>query len=94
MTEKSYIHYGIDDCDETAITIEDLFVVESDRRKGHGKKMVKEVIEYARDNGFKSVNLYANCTDNSITNESLIEFYRSCGFDSHGDCDQLMECAI
>ena len=94
MTDKSYINYYIDDCDDTAITIEDLFIIESDRRKGIGKSMVKEAIEYARDNGFKSVNLYANCTDNSITNESLIEFYRECGFDSHGDCDELMEYTI
>ena len=94
MKDKSYIHYYIDDCDDTALTIEDIFVTESDRRKGLGKKMVKEAIEYARDNNFEKVNLFACSTNGSISDENLVEFYRECGFYSHGDCDQLMEYSI
>ena len=91
---KNYIDYSIDDCDDDAITINDLYIVEGERKKGKGKELVKSVIEYARDNGFLKVNLFVNCTDGSISNDDLIKFYESCGFDSHGDCSELMEYAI
>ena len=48
-------------------------------------------IQYARDNKYKTVGLYAEPqSDNGIDGEALIEFYQSLGFESHGYCTELM----
>ena len=92
--EKAYIRYMEDDANSKAVTIEDIFIPEEQRRKGKGRKLIEEAIEYARDNNYNAVNLYAEPTDESITKDELLEFYRDQGFTSNSDCEELMSITI
>ncbi|WZL73332.1 GNAT family N-acetyltransferase [Clostridiaceae bacterium 35-E11] len=57
------------------LTIDDLFIHEAHRHKGLGKKVVKAIIEYAKNHGMKRVQLLAE-KDNDVANH----VYRKCGF--------------
>ena len=90
MKTKSFINYSVDECDEKELVIDDLYIIPSERRKGKGRELVKEAIFYAMDNDFEKITLFANPTDGTISTQDLVSFYEKCGFNSHGDCDQLM----
>jgi ribosomal protein S18 acetylase RimI-like enzyme len=55
--------------------LEDLFVEESARGKGYGRKLVEAAIERARARGCDRIQLDVN-----KSNEAALELYRSCGF--------------
>jgi len=91
----NYIKYSKDTNDKTELCIDDVYVCTSDRGKGIGRKLVEQAIEYARANGYVTVGLYAEPqSDDGLDGDALIEFYRSCGFVSDGDCDALMTLRI
>ena len=54
---------------------EDLWVRESARRDGHGRRLVEAVIERARERGCKRVELDVN-----DDNEAALGLYVACGF--------------
>ncbi len=95
LQTDSYIKYSQDVVNETELTIDDIFVKKEDRGQGLGRQFVEEAIKYAKDNGYKTVGLYAEPqSDDGLDGDALVEFYRSCGFVSDGDCTQLMTYTI
>ena len=88
---KSYIKYRTDEMDDTELEITDLFVGVTERGQGKGKILVAQAVQYAIDNNYNSIGLYAEPqTNDGLVTSALIAFYESCGFDSNGDCSQLM----
>ena len=47
--------------------------------KGHGSKMMKDIIEYAGANGYKRIEL-----STAIHNDAAIKLYEKCGFKREG----------
>lgn len=93
--ENSFIRFSTSDCDESELVIDSVFVAKKDRGQGIGKSLVKEAIEYAKKNEFKTVGLYAEPqADEGLDGEALIEFYASCGFVSDKNDNQLMTYTI
>lgn len=89
--KKSYIKYSEDVMNPSELTIDDIFVSPEERGQGKGRALVAEAIQFAKDNGYKTVGLYAEPqTDDGLDGDALIEFYRSCGFESDGDATELM----
>ncbi len=89
--DNNYIKVSTDDMNEKELTIDSVFVRPGDRGKGIGRQLVDMAIEYAQNNGYESVGLYAEPqTDDGLDGDALIEFYRSCGFESDSDCNELM----
>lgn len=85
------IKWSISDMDDDELVIDDIYVKPEDRKKGLGKKLVKSAIEYAREKGFKTVGLYAEPqTNDGMDTGELVEWYRSLGFESDPDVDELM----
>lgn len=86
---KSYVEYGTSDCDDNELVLEKVWVDESERNQGIGTKLVKHVIEYGKENGFETIGLYV-CSDGEMSDSQLIDWYSSLGFESDGNCDELM----
>ena len=76
--ENGYIEFAIDECDDNALEIEQVEAFK--KRQGTGNKLVNEVIEYARSNGYDKITLVAHPTDETIEFEDLIKFYENLGF--------------
>ena len=87
---KSYIKYSQDDINEKELVIDMLFVAHKDRGQKKGYELLQEAMDYAWDNGYKNVSLFVEPQENGITEDALVEYYRNFGFESDGDCDQLM----
>lgn len=86
-----YIKYWESDCDEKELEIVKIYVAPENRGNGKGRKLVESAIQYARENGYEKVSLYAYAQeDNGLTTEQLIKWYASMGFESDGDDDSLM----
>ena len=93
--KESYISYSVDCMNDTELEITDIFVIKEDRGQGKGRELVESAIEYARENGYLTVGLYAEPqTDDGLDGDALIEFYRSCGFESDADSNELMTYTI
>jgi len=75
------------------LIIEMLFVEPSMRRLGKGKILLNKAIDYARKKGYKKIGLYAN-SDGGMSTDRLVQWYREAGFDSDGDCNELMSMRI
>ena len=86
---NSYVNYSVSDIDEKELVLEKIFVDENERKQGIGTKLVKHVIQYAKEHDFETVGLYV-CSDGEMNDEQLIEWYSSLGFESDGDDDCLM----
>jgi GNAT superfamily N-acetyltransferase len=72
------------------IVIDLVFVQKEERGQGIGRQLVEWAISYGRSVN-KNIGLYAEPqTDDGLDGDALIEFYRSCGFVSDGDCNELM----
>ena len=92
---KSYIKYQTDEMDDTELEITDLFVAITERGQGKGKILVAQAVQYAIDNNYNSIGLYAEPqTNDGLVTSALIAFYKSCGFNSNGDCSQLMTMSL
>ena len=88
---ENYIKYSVSDCDDKELEVTKVFVSPEQRGNGIGKKLVQEAIDYAKENGFKTVGLYAYPqTKDSLTEEQLINWYSSMGFESDADDSCLM----
>ena len=85
------IKWSISDMDDDELVIDDIYIKPKDRKKGLGKKLVKSAIEFAKEKGFKTVGLYAEPqTNDGMDSGELVEWYRSLGFESDPDVDELM----
>jgi ribosomal protein S18 acetylase RimI-like enzyme len=85
------IKWSISDMDDDELVIDDIYVKPEDRKKGLGKKLVESALEYAKEKGFKTVGLYAEPqTNDGMDTGELVEWYRSLGFESDPDADELM----
>ena len=88
---ENYIKYSVSDCDDKELEITKVFVSPEQRGNGIGKKLVQEAIDYAKEKGYKTVGLYAYPqTKDSLTEEQLINWYSSMGFESDADDSCLM----
>lgn len=81
--EYGFIKYDVDDMNENEIIIELVEVTE--KRKGYGTQLVKEVLNIARREGKKAVTLCAYPQDDSITLDQLVNFYEHIGFEVEYD---------
>jgi len=89
--DKNYVRYSTSDCDNAELVIDDVYVCPEDRGRGLGKELINFVLDYAREKEYESVGLYAEPqSDDGLDGDALIEFYRSLGFESDSDCNQLM----
>lgn len=94
MTKKfkekfGYLDLSESELDKDELIIEMLFVEPSHRRRGKGKILLKRAIDYARKKGYKKIGLYAHA-DGGMSTDRLVQWYRDAGFDSDGDCNELM----
>lgn len=74
------------------LTLEMVWVAPKDRGHGIGTQLVNMAIEYAKEVG-KDLGLYAEpqeAGDNGLSTDALIAFYGGLGFESDGDCSELM----
>ena len=78
--------------EENEMILDILYVDKGHRGKGHAKELVNEFVENARKiEGLTEIGLYAEPqSDDGLSEDLLIQFYVDCGFESHGDCDNLM----
>lgn len=91
MTMEEYIKYSESDCNDKELEITMVYVPQDERSQGIGRKLVESAIEYARQNNYATVGLYAYQQDkDGPTTEELISWYESLGFESDGDDDSLM----
>jgi ribosomal protein S18 acetylase RimI-like enzyme len=60
-----------------AAEIEDLYVIDSARRSGIGRKLVSRALDRARSRGCRIIGLNTN-----ESNVSALSFYKALGFDS------------
>ena len=98
MTKKfkekfGYLDLSRSELDKDELIIEMLFVEPSLRRLGKGKILLKKAIDYAQKKGYKKIGLYAN-SDGGMSTDSLVQWYQEAGFDSDGDCNELMSMRI
>lgn len=88
---KDYIKYWQSDCDEKELEITKVYVSPENRGKGKGRELVKQAIQYAKDNGYETISLYAYAQEEGgLTTEQLVDWYASMGFESDGDDASLM----
>jgi GNAT superfamily N-acetyltransferase len=83
---KSFIKF---DADMDDIVIEKLFVHPSQRGKKLGHKLLDIALDYARENEM-NVSLCAESDEETLSNEKLIKYYEDYGFESDGNCLELM----
>ena len=83
---KSWVQFS-EECGE--IVVDKVFVDPSERGRLRGYKLLDIVLEYARSQNM-NIGLYAESDEETFSNEDLVEYYRNYGFESDGDCDQLM----
>ena len=76
VKENGYLNYSIED-DEVVIDLVEVYT----KRTGTGSELVRELINWARENDYSSIGLCAYPQDDSITLESLVKFYDKLGFD-------------
>lgn len=86
-TRISYSDSGMGD---NQLVIDMVYVAPAERRQGKARKLIAEAIQYARDNGFESVGIWAEPQEDNISKEDLILFYESCGFSRGADYDEDM----
>jgi len=83
---KSYIMFSKEN---NEIVIDKLFVDPNERGQHLGYKLLDVAKKYADKKGL-NLALYAESDDPVFSNYDLVEYYRNYGFESNGDCDQLM----
>ncbi len=87
----SYIRFSQSDMDDNELVIDNVFVQKIERGRGIGRSLVSSVIQYAEENDYATIGLYAEPQSNDgLDGDSLIEFYSSMGFRSDSDDNQLM----
>ncbi len=87
---KSYAQVSQSDTDDNELVLDIVWVAEDQRGQGIGKQLTQMAIDYAREQN-KKLGLYAEPQDgNGLNQEALVEFYRNMGFESDGDCNELM----
>ena len=59
------------------LVLDDLYIREAFRGKGHGKEVIEYLLNYARDKGYKRLQFQSE-----FTNTGAAAFYRSIGFSS------------
>jgi ribosomal protein S18 acetylase RimI-like enzyme len=90
LNEKfGYIVLSRSEEDKDELIIEMIYVEPSMRRLGKGEILLKKAIDYARKKGYKQIGLYAHA-DDGMSTDSLVQWYRDAGFESDGDCNELM----
>jgi ribosomal protein S18 acetylase RimI-like enzyme len=62
-----------------ALTVDDLYIAAPFRRNGIGEKMMEYLIEFAKQNGYRRVQLHAE-----LTNDRAHSLYRKLGFVEEG----------
>ena len=75
--------YALVDIENEEVVISNIKVYE--QRKGTGKELIELIKEYASELDMP-VTLYAEPQDETISDDELIDFYYSCGFELD-DCD-------
>jgi GNAT superfamily N-acetyltransferase len=75
--------------DKDELIIEMIYVEPSMRRLGKGEILLKKAIDFAKKKGYKQIGLYAHA-DDGMSTDRLVQWYRDAGFDSDGDCNELM----
>jgi GNAT superfamily N-acetyltransferase len=77
--ENEYGSCGYCICDDCAM-IYGLYVNEENRRMGHGRELLQEVIKKIREFRYEGyIKIRVEPTENSISVEKLTEFYESMG---------------
>ena len=77
-----YCFYTLNDTETTEPFIYNLFVHEEYRRMGHGKKLLKHIINEIRCTGYEgNIKIEAIPRDNSISLDKLIDLYESLGLE-------------
>lgn len=90
LNEKfGYIVLSRSEFDKEELIIEMIYVEPSMRRCGKGEILLKKAIDYAQKKGYKQIGLYAHA-DGGMSTDRLVRWYRDAGFDSDGDCNELM----
>ena len=77
---------------DDAIEISTLFV--KNRRHGIGTELVKALIKYAKDSGFKHIVVFASPMGDHISEKDLIEFYTKLGFKHDDRVKDSLPCMI
>jgi ribosomal protein S18 acetylase RimI-like enzyme len=92
---KSYIDFSQDDMDESQLCIDMVYVAPEDRGRHLGYTLLDMAKEYARENGYGSMGLYAySQEEGGISDEALVEYYRDYGFESDADDSAMMSMDI
>jgi ribosomal protein S18 acetylase RimI-like enzyme len=77
-TESGYCSYDIDEMEGACIY--NLYVYKDFRRCGKARELLSLAIEEIRSNGYGcQIGIEASPKENSISKESLVDFYRSLG---------------
>lgn len=81
--EFGYCEYGFEhDSLGEYVHIFNLFVCKEFRKNGHAKRLINEAIDKIRETGYLGkIQIVANPSDNSISKEKLIAFYKSLGLE-------------
>jgi len=87
--ENSYVQLSIDDSEDNTLVVDIVCVEELNRGQGIGTQLMRLAIDHAKKND-KKLSLYAEPQDDTVEEDRLIEWYRDLGFESDGDCDNLM----
>jgi ribosomal protein S18 acetylase RimI-like enzyme len=87
--ENSYVQLSIDDSEDNTLVVDIVWVEELNRGQGIGTQLMRLAIDHAKKND-KKLSLYAEPQDDTVEEDRLIEWYRDLGFESDGDCDNLM----
>jgi predicted GNAT family N-acyltransferase len=82
---KSYIEFSEEN---EEIVVDKVFVHESQRGEYLGHKLLDIALNHAKSVNM-NLSLYAE-PDEDMEIEKLVEYYQDYGFESDGDCDQLM----
>ena len=88
---KSFIKYN-EDMGE--LVINKLYVHPSQRGQRLGYRLLDVAVDYAGSKNIANVGLFAESDEDSLSNEKLIEYYKGYGFESDGDCDELMNYSV
>lgn len=90
LNEKfGYIVLSRSEFDKEELIIEMIYVEPSMRRLRKGEILLKKAIDYAQKKGYKQIGLYAHA-DDGMSTDRLVQWYRDAGFESDGDCNELM----